>query len=282
MSEPLPFEQFIASLQSLTQPGRLDPAMQAQVAGIAAHLDGMGAITRESLERFVAEHPDSVPVLATCVGLTQEQLKNHLSHRLGSAGWVTLARTRPAELISFLDELGLARQLDEQLRREWSFADVLLERYLWSRRTAASAVGQGRRVEDVVEGVVRRLGLPYQARTRFGGRGEGTAPCDLALPRGGTDARIVIAMKGFNSTGSKLTDAVREIESMASVRAPRQYVFAVVDGIGWRNRRADLRRIHRLWDSREIDGLYTLAHLDQFEADLLEAAGRVGVEAREP
>lgn len=158
--------------------------MQARIEEIVRHLGEIGEPTRESLERFVARHPEAVPVLATCVGITQEQLKNQLSHRLGSAGWVTLARTRPAELIAFLDaEFGLVEQIQQQMRREWSFTDVLLERYPWSRRTAASAVGQGRRLEDFVEEVVRRLGVPYHLRTRFIGRGDATAPCDLRFPR---------------------------------------------------------------------------------------------------
>ena len=81
-----------------------------------------------------------------------------------------------------------------------------------------------------------------------------------------------MAAKGFDSTGSKLTDAVREIEEMADVRLPRQYVMAVVDGIGWKNRAADLRRIYALWQSQQIDGLYTLASLDRFRTDLTDAA----------
>ena len=82
-------------------------------------------------------------------------------------------------------------------------------------------------------------------------------------------------MKGFNSTGSKLSDAVREILEMADVRLPSQYVYVVIDGIGWKNRQADLRRIFELWENRTIDGLYTLAHLPQFQADLTAAALRL-------
>src|SRR5579872_2406154 len=170
------------------------------------------------------------------------------------------------------EEFDLVRLLTEQLNKEWSFSDVLLERYLWSRRGAASAVGQGRSVEDEVEAIVEGLNIAFQPRTRFVGRGNATAPCDLAIPSGGDLAQIVVAMKGFNSTGSKLTDAVREIEEMANVRLPNQYVYAVVDGIGWKNRQADLKRIYDLWDRRSIDGLYTLAHLGRFEADLKAAA----------
>lgn len=79
---------------------------------------------------------------------------------------------------------------------------------------------------------------------------------------------IAVAAKGFDSTGSKLSDAVREIEEMADARTGRQVVLAVVDGIGWKRRLADLKRIWNLWDSGEIDGLYTLGTLDQFRHDL--------------
>lgn len=277
MAAPVAFDQFLASLSNLATPAREDPAMQAHVAGMVEELRKIGVPTREALERFVMEHPESVPLLATCVGLTQEQLKNQLSHRLGSAGWTTLARTRAHDLVQLLDqEFELVSRLTEQLQRQWSFQDVLLERYLWSRRTARRAVGQGRSVEDAVEAVVRTLGIAYRLRTRFAGR-NATAPCDLAMPDGGDAAQVVVAMKGYNSTGSKLSDAVREVEAMAAARAPAQYVYAVVDGIGWRNRQADLRRLHALWDRREIDGLYTLAHLPRFEADLATAAVRLGL-----
>ena len=70
---------------------------------------------------------------------------------------------------------------------------------------------------------------------------------------------------------------MREIEQMAEVRLPTQFVFAVVDGIGWKSRQADLRRIFALRATHQIDGLYTLAMLDQFSADLAEAAHRLGL-----
>ena len=64
----------------------------------------------------------------------------------------------------------------------------------------------------------------------------------------------------------------REIEEMAEVRLPRQVVLAVIDGIGWKSRQSDLRRIHQLWADRQIDGMYTLATLDTFRDDLAEFA----------
>ena len=59
---------------------------------------------------------------------------------------------------------------------------------------------------------------------------------------------------------------------MAEVRLPRQLVLAVIDGIGWKSRQADLRRIHQLWVNRQIDGMYTLGTLDRFRDDVTEFA----------
>jgi len=69
-----------------------------------------------------------------------------------------------------------------------------------------------------------------------------------------------------------LTDAVREIEEMADVRLPRQMCLAVVDGIGWKSRVNDLRRIHKLYEDKRIDGLYTLNDLPQFRDDVRDFA----------
>jgi hypothetical protein len=121
----------------------------------------------------------------------------------GTSGWVTLARTDPDRLIAVLDnEFELVTRVDEQLRRYWTFSDVQLERHLWSRKRAARAIGQGRSVEDEVERVVKGLGLYHTMRTQFVGRGNQTAPCDLAILDQQGQPQIVLGAKGFNSTGS--------------------------------------------------------------------------------
>lgn len=99
----------------------------------------------------------------------------------------------------------------------------------------------------------------------------------LSIPGGGEEALIVGAVKGFDSTGSKLTAPVREIEEMAAVRLRRQFLLAFVEGIGWLRRRADLRRIYQLWADRAIDGLYSLTRRGEFQQDIAAAARRLGL-----
>jgi len=255
----------------------LDEATRARIEAVAEALSSMPRVTKKSLTSLVAEHPDWVPIVGLCVGLTQEQLKNTLKYRLGSSAWERLARTQASDLIDLLDgEFRLVDQIKQQRTKKWTLADVLAERYA-SRTRAAGSIGRGRSVEDQVERVVNDLGLPRRMRTNFQGRGGRTAPCDLAIPEGADSALIVCGIKGFDSTGSKLTDAAREIEAMADVRLPNQYVFAVVDGMGWLSRLSDLRRIYSLWEQQSLDGLYTLSHLPEFRTDLERAARRVGL-----
>jgi hypothetical protein len=121
------------------------------------------------------------------------------------------------------------------------------------------------------------LDLPHQLRTQFVGTAGRLAPCDVAIPGGGASTLIAIAVKGFDSTGSKLTDATREVESMADLRQPRQYIFAVVDGIGWHGRKSDLRRIYNLWVEHRIDGVYTLSRFGELREELKRAADRLGL-----
>lgn len=273
MSNAVPFADYLGTLGRLS--AHIDPlastpeteAIRAAVVSLAA----LPSIDRASLTAWASAYPHDIPVLGLMVGLGQEKLKNALKHEFDTTGWVTLARRRASELIDWLDgAYSLVSQTTAQLHQQYGVADVLIAR-AGTRAAAAAAGQQGRDVEDEIEAVAKGLGLPYETRTRFVGRNGRTAPCDLVIPSGSA-AEIVVAAKGYDSTGSKLTDAVREIEEMAEVRTPRQFVIAVIDGIGWKNRVSDLRKIHTLWETRQIDGMYTLATLDQFRADVEEAA----------
>lgn len=272
------FEEYVATLGRLT--AHVDPtAASPQAAGIkaaATSLAELDEITPETLSEWVRTHPDAANVLGLAVGLSQEKLRNVLKDRFDTSGLLTLARTRSVELIAMLDEdFDVVRLVEVQRHRGYDFGDVLVAR-AGTRGTATRAGASGRLLEDSIEAIAGDLGLPYETRTRFTGRNGRTAPCDLVIPNH-QQAAIAVAAKGFDSTGSKLTDAVREIEEMANVRLPRQYVLAVIDGIGWKNRASDLRRIHALWQSEQIDGMYTLASLDRFRVDVTEAARLRGI-----
>ena len=268
--DPIPFDTYVSSLSRLSTWS--DPthgtAQSAQIAAAVASLEELPLIDRDSLSQWIHTHPNDAGVLALIVGLSKEKLKNQVRHWFGVGSPSKVAREKPRELVDFFDEdFDLIRLVNSQLRRTYTFADILNARAT-TRHSAVQAGESGRRVEDQIEAIAGDLSLPYEVRTRFEGRTGRSAPADLAVPGGGRGCVIAVAAKAFDSTGSKLTDAVREIEEMADARTGNQIVLAVVDGIGWKGRLADLRRIWSLWESGEIDGLFTMNTLEEFCQDL--------------
>lgn len=270
------FEDFRATLRRVqVRTALVETEDHARIREAAKVLKELPAIDRASVAAAL-EGPrglsrDVVRVLGLAVGLSHERLTSELRAHLDEED-----RRRPHRVVEFLDtEFGLILEIESARAREYEWPDVLVAR-AGSRGTAGQAIAGGRSVEDAIEAVVRAMKLPYEVRTRFHGR-HSDAPCDLAIPAGGAAAEIVCAAKGFDSTGSKLTDAVREVEEMASVRAPTQFVLAVIDGIGWHRRQADLARIFALYETRRVDGLYSLAMLDQFQHDVDHFAALRGI-----
>jgi hypothetical protein len=277
-SPPPTFEEFEGTLNRLGGTASTNPGAKQHFRREAIGVQTVG-LNRQAVSKLVKGQPTIVPILGLVVGLSQEALKNTLRHRLGSSGWLTLASQRSAELVALLDdEFDLLAELGKQRSAKWDYIDVLLER-AGSRGLAGRAISRGRALEDRVQQLVGKdgLNLPYKLRTRFVGTRGRTEPCDVAIPDSGDKALIVIAIKGFDSTGSKLSDAVREIIAMAEIAQPRQFVYAVVDGIGWKSRRSDLHRIYDLWTNHLIEGAYTLARFEQFRDELESAAKRLGL-----
>ena len=266
----IPFEDYVASLGRLT--AKIDPTASTpaaeEIREAVEALEALEGIDIDSVTAWAVTHPEQTYVLALVVGMSREKLTNQLRDWFSTGSWRKAALDHGADFITRLDEdFDLLRLLRAQRGETYSFGDVLVAR-AGTRATAASAGQSGRKIEGELEAIAQSLPLPYQPRTRFEGRNRRTAPADLAVPMGGRDCVIAVAAKGFDSTGSKLTDAVREIEEMADARTGGQVTLAVVDGIGWKGRMADLKRIWTLWDTGEIDGLYTLTTLDQFRDDL--------------
>ncbi|MGH2859106.1 MAG: hypothetical protein ACRDMJ_16650, partial [Solirubrobacteraceae bacterium] len=235
------FEQYVATLSAVdTAISGGDPLALSLCQLATDAIQAARPLTGNKLAKILEEDPHLAPVLAAAAGLSQERFRSWLTHHFDTGGWVKLAQTDARALAGAFDrELDLVNVLEAQAARQWTWADVLA-RTMAPRQRAASSVKQGRALEDAVERIISELDLTFTARTRFNGTGGQTGPVDFAIPSGGADTLIAVAVKGFDSTGSKLTDAATEIETMADVRQPRQYIFAVVDGVGWLRRKNDL------------------------------------------
>ena len=213
MSDAGEFDDYLSTLGRLT--AHVDPT--ASTPDAEKIVDAVETLTEvldtdlTGLAVWARDHADEDSILRLAVGLSQEKLRNNLRHEFGTSSWQKVARTQPYELVSWMDrEFDLVRMLRVQMARTYTFADILVARS-GTRATATRAGASGRHIEDEIEAIARDLGLPYVTRSRFSGRGGRDAPADLIVGHEGA-ADIVVAAKGFDSTGSKLTDAVREIE----------------------------------------------------------------------
>lgn len=274
MTGPADLDDYLRSLRPIAGVQDLEAPDRALVDRVARGLGEAGVVDEASVSRLIAAESGAILIVAVAAGMAQEELLNQLRYRFGTSSFGRLARENPEGVATMFAEMGAIGRLAADRDRPWTYADVIHDR-LVSRSRAGRAIARGRALENAVEEVVRAQGLPYAMRTRFIGRGQTDGPCDLAVPAAGGGARIVVAIKGFDSTGSKLSDAVREIEQMAEIRRPDQYVYAVVDGIGWLRRRRDLERAHQLWVDRKIDGMYRQDTLGELAASLGDAAARL-------
>lgn len=268
----LTYEELYDSLSELGVGGlQVDeriPVAKEEIATLIEQLNVMGDISRESLIELIRLNSIAIPYLGTCVGLSNDRLKSHLKHLYKTESWNIVAKKHAESFVDYFNEkFSLVDEVKAQYAKNWSFSDVLLERFVWSKRIAGKAIDQGKALEDAIEKVVKELGLSYKMRDDFIGRRNIKVGCDLRIPAEG-EPLIVGAAKTYGSTGSKQGDAVREIRELAELREPRQYVFAFIDGLGWKRRVKDLQRIHQMLVDKEINGIYTASMMDQLKRDI--------------
>jgi hypothetical protein len=120
-------------------------------------------------------------------------------------------------------------------------------------------------LENDVAQVLDRLQIPFQRGATFTGRKAVKAKCDFAVPSK-EHPKIVIEAKGFEATGSKLTDFLGDVLKIGQAKDFHMYFFLVTDGRGWRNRISDLRKIVEYHHEGLIDMIYTRARLSHLGA----------------
>lgn len=172
---------------------------------------------------------------------------------------------------AFLDDLlstGLLEAMSEQADRKPHWTDVLVERLRSGRGSAIAGQRRGRGVEDFAEGTVRKVfGDKFQIRCSFAGPRGQVAKCDFAIPSKSA-ARILIEAKGYGATGSKMSDILGDLHTIIARKRSDTALLFFTDGLTWKQRKSDLRKIVELQNDGDITRIYTSAMAKQFEADL--------------
>jgi hypothetical protein len=172
------------------------------------------------------------------------------------------------QFIGDLLSMGLLEAMAAEANRELHWSDVLVERLRSGRGSAISGQRRGRDVEDFAESIVQRVfGVNFQVRCTFAGPRGQEAKCDFAIPSKAA-ARILIESKGYGATGSKMTDILGDIRTIIAAKRPDTAFLFFTDGLTWKQRKSDLRKIVEFQNNGDITRIYTFAMAEQFEQDL--------------
>jgi len=164
-----------------------------------------------------------------------------------------------------------------EVNRKPHWSDVLLERLRSGRGSAISGQKRGRGVEDLAEEIIRGVFKnQYAKRCNFIGARRIEAKCDFAVPSK-TEPRIVIEAKAYGATGSKMTDIIGDIEKIISAKRQDTAFLFFTDGLPWRQRESNLRKIVNYQNQGDITRIYTLATLPELRADLLTLKEEFGL-----
>lgn len=217
-------------------------------------------------------------ILRLFLGLSKDDYTSRLRTRLGDGGaGVKKFQTAPDEYLNALSELGILDAMSVEVNRKPHWSDVLVERLRSGRGSAISGQKRGRGVEDLAEAVIKEVfGNRYAKRCNFIGARGIEAKCDFAIPSK-TEPRIVVEAKAYGATGSKMTDIIGDIEKIISAKRQDTAFLFFTDGLPWRQRESDLRKIVHYQNQGDITRIYTLATLPEMGTDLLTLKDEFGL-----
>ncbi len=225
-----------------------------------------------------ADFDEGILICRLFLGLSKDQFTAQLHAARGSAGiGVKAYRADGAGFISDLSRLGLLEAMAAEANRQAHWSDVLVERLRSGRGSAISGQRRGRDVEDFAESIIKTVfAESYEARCTFTGPRGTTAKCDFAIPSKSA-ARILVESKGYGATGSKMTDIIGDLNTIIAAKRTDTALLFFTDGLTWKERQSDLRKLVELQNNGDITRIYTYAMAHQFEQDLRQLKSESGL-----
>ena len=260
--------EILSSLRPLTVDWKDDTANRVIERLKSLHVKK--AYTADDLKALLDENfEDGILICRLFLGLSKDQFATVLHGMRGEAG--IGIKAYKADRTGFLEDLlttGILEAMAEEAGREAHWTDVLVERLRSGRGSAISGQKRGRGVEDFAEAIIKKVFADdFQVRCTFKGSRGQEAKCDFAIPSKSA-ARNLIESKGYGATGSKMTDILGDIRTIIAAKRPDTAFLFFTDGLTWKQRQSDLRKIVEFQNNGEITRIYTYAMAKRFEADL--------------
>lgn len=204
--------------------------------------------------------------------LSKDEFQHRIAEELGAGGsGAKRFAADPAAFVSALGNLGLHEQMTVVVSRPLHWSDTLVERLKGGRGSAIKGQARGRDLEDFVERIAMEIFDPGKVavRKRFtGALGSSTEKADFAMPSA-EDPAILIEVKAYGATGSKQTDVLGDIARIVAEKRPDTALLLVTDGITWRQRASDLKKLIALQNEGKILRIYTKRMAGELRQDLI-------------
>lgn len=204
------------------------------------------------------------------LGLSKDKMTEELMQRLGRGGLgIKRYNTDRVAFLDAFDDLGLPDAMTDAINRVPVWSDILVERLRSGRGSAIQGQRRGRGLEDFVEALVAEVfgSDGYEMRASFSGIAGRSAKCDIAIPDRNRP-RIVIEVKGYGATGSKMTDIIGDLDAIIDAKRHDTTLLFVTDGNTWRARTSDLRKIVARQNDGKIARIYTMNMRERLMDDL--------------
>ena len=268
------FEEIEASLSRIESSW-----MDAHAGEVIAMLKAIPIKKRYHAKDIVALLDENFKIGSTVIRLFMDQPKDefvpNLTAALGEQGalrgsGVKCYKACKDEYVNVLIKMGLADNMTEAVNRPRQWFDTLTERLKGGRGSATKGQARGRDMENFVERIVRSVFGPEQVaiRCRFtGATGLSTEKADFAIPSA-LDPGILIEVKAYGATGSKQTDVLGDIARIVEQKRHDTVFILVTDGITWKQRSNDLRKLVALQNEGKIMRIYTKTMAQELKDDL--------------
>lgn len=270
-------DDILESLSALTVDWKDDTARR--VIAYLTNVPVKQRYTAEDVKTILDQHfEDGILICRLFLGFSKDQFVSILRGIRGDAGiGVKSYREDRDAFIEAIVSTGLLDAMAEEANRPPHWSDVLVERLRSGRGSAISGQRRGRDAEDFAEAIVRKVFRDqFQPRCTFAGPRGQEAKCDFAIPSKAA-ARILIESKGYGATGSKMTDILGDIRTIIAAKRPDTAFLLFTDGLTWKQRKSDLRKIVEFQNSGDITRIYTFSMAEQFEKDLRQLKAEYGL-----
>jgi hypothetical protein len=253
------FEEISASLIPI-EASWLDEHAE-EVISLLKNLPIKSSYTDDDVAALLAgDFETATTAIRLFLDLSKDEFTHQLREILGPGG---IGKKRylanPPVYLKAINDLRLCELLTLAVHQPLHWSDVLIERLKGGRGSAIKGQTRGRGMEDFVEGIVRSIFAEEQVavRCRFtGAGGQSTEKADFAIPSS-RDPTILIEVKAYGATGSKQTDVLGDISRIVEEKRHDTVLLLVTDGITWKQRSNDLRKLIALQNEGKIQRIYT-------------------------